>query len=88
MYDAEGPTYGITIWPNARKPHRCCECSRAIEPGETHEHATGIWEGRWEQYRTCADCVNVRVDLERHELDAGEGIPFGRLWEAEAELRR
>jgi hypothetical protein len=44
----------------ARKTYKCCECSREIKPGDTYECDTGLWEGRWETYRTCSDCALLR----------------------------
>jgi hypothetical protein len=29
----------------ARKAHCCCECWRQINPGDTSEYASGIWDG-------------------------------------------
>lgn len=42
----------------ARKTHRCGECRRNINPGETYEYFTGINSDGygWETYRTCAHC--------------------------------
>lgn len=44
----------------ARKQHACCECGDVIEVGESHEMVTGLWDGSWDTYRTCAYCERIR----------------------------
>lgn len=43
----------------ARKPHRCGECHRVIEPGERYLRTTGVFDG-FATYKTCLQCVAVR----------------------------
>jgi len=68
------PDISETHRPKARKQYTCCECGRAIVPGERHERTRGLWEGRWETYRTCVPCVALR-----HELTGGKGFTFETL---------
>jgi hypothetical protein len=42
--------------PRARKAHRCCECRRTIQPGETHLLVKALYDGYWSSDRTCAHC--------------------------------
>ena len=72
-----------------RKEHRCCECSEIIAVGDLHEVVTGMCDGHWVTYRTCARCVNVRTDYfsawvygtlvedfeSEHGVDYRKGIP-------------
>lgn len=56
----------------ARKPHRCGECSRTIQPGETYQRAAGCWWGDFWHMVTCAHCAALRpmvrdVDAEYNE---------------------
>lgn len=44
----------------ARIGHECCECSHAIVPGERYEYASGIWDGRPDDFKTCLGCVGAR----------------------------
>jgi len=44
----------------ARKEHRCCECHRTILPGEKYEYVSGMWEGKFDTYKTCIDCLSIR----------------------------
>jgi len=44
----------------ARKSHECCECDREIIVGEHYEEATLLYDGSWDRYRTCLDCLSVR----------------------------
>ena len=46
----------------ARKEYRCVECGEAIQKGERHECATGVWAGEWATYRTCDTCRVIRGD--------------------------
>lgn len=46
-----------------RKTHKCSECLRVIEKGEHHEYVRGLWEGDFDQFRTCSDCLELRHDL-------------------------
>jgi hypothetical protein len=67
----EGATCAWEEWRTARKPHVCCECRETIEPGETYEHARGVWGGRWYAYRTCAPCARIRQDYCRWGWEYG-----------------
>lgn len=49
---------------NGRKEHMCCECLRMIEKGERHEYVSGLWEGDFDAFRTCAGCVLLRESLD------------------------
>lgn len=44
----------------ARKQHECCECGEPIRPGERHEVAESLFDGRWSRFRTCAPCLAIR----------------------------
>ena len=48
----------------ARKPWVCCECLSDIAVGERHEHVKGLWEGHWDEFRTCLRCVKLIADAE------------------------
>lgn len=40
----------------ARKAHKCVECRRVIEPGETYRIAEGLFDRTWYTHKTCAHC--------------------------------
>ena len=44
----------------AKKEHECCECKRAIKPGETYKNECLKFEGKLERWKTCLDCLSVR----------------------------
>ena len=44
----------------AKKAHKCGECGRTIEPGETYESVSGIYDGSFDTYKTCLQCCSVR----------------------------
>ena len=46
--------------PTARKQHKCCECHRVINPKEKYEKIAGMWDGRFDTYKTCSDCTEIR----------------------------
>ena len=47
----------------ARKRHKCCECGRDINPGDTYEYCSGLWDGRWGHYKTCETCADIRESV-------------------------
>jgi hypothetical protein len=59
----------------ARKPHACYECKFTIQPGQTYEYVTGMWDGTWSAYRFCAVCSEIGKAL------ACDGRNFGNLWD-------
>jgi len=46
-----------------RKDHRCSECLRTIEKGEQHTYVKGLWDGDFETFRTCGDCMSMTREL-------------------------
>lgn len=44
----------------ARKSHKCSECKKVINRGDTYELFKGVWDGKIETYKTCLDCVSLR----------------------------
>lgn len=75
-YDYDGPEFWKRSAPKARKPHRCCECNREIQRGETYQLDTGRWDGDFNTYRTCAQCAEIR-DV----FTCGGGWLYRSLWE-------
>jgi hypothetical protein len=55
----DGPETYRETRPRARKPHKCCECGRTIQPGEIYRLLWGVWEGRPETYKTCSACQDL-----------------------------
>ena len=74
----ELPQVYTELWPKARKPHKCCECGGKIQPGEKYRKITGIWGGKPDTFKQCADCAPLYDAANNEE---SEGIPFGSLWE-------
>ena len=60
------PVLSTLAWRKARKAHRCWECGEPIRPGERYQHVTGMWDGDWLRFKTCADCVDTRIQV--HDL--------------------
>lgn len=79
----------------AAKAHRCGECLRAVQPGETYEIVKGRWDSHWSIYRTCAHCAAAREwlsavcrgwvygavheDLVEHCRNVEASVPLARL---------
>lgn len=63
--DLEAPAVIDETWRTARKAHTCCECRRAITPGERYQEISGLWDGDWRRYRTCEACADLRESLEQ-----------------------
>jgi hypothetical protein len=59
----------------ARTPHWCNECPRHIAPGETYERVIATWEGKFETFKTCPVCLELR----KHVYCGGNGV-HGSLW--------
>lgn len=49
-----------TKYPVARKEHKCGECRKVIVPGEKYESVSGMYDGHFDTYKTCLDCVSMR----------------------------
>lgn len=62
--DFEMPSFFDVATPRARKAHRCDECRRTIEPGETYQRITGKWDGDIATYNRCAHCHAAIVAIE------------------------
>ncbi|WP_157378754.1 hypothetical protein [Burkholderia ubonensis] len=78
----------------ARKEHRCAECGRMIQCGETYCYEYYKFDGRTEHHKTCSHCMVVRQwlsdecggwvyggveeDIREHAQD-GYGWPILRL---------
>lgn len=54
----------------ARKAHRCDLCDRTIQPGETYESSTNIWEGSFLTWKACGHCC-VMIALLYAARDSG-----------------
>lgn len=64
-YDADGEFLGSGK-RTARKEHRCLECRRTIEPGETYRYWTWAMDGTVDTSKMCGHCQAV--------LDLGHAI--------------
>lgn len=58
--DAERVTKVSAAYRTARKPHRCAECGRAIEPGESYHYETFVFDGKFTSHKTCKHCMVAR----------------------------
>lgn len=49
--------------PTARKRHRCGECREWIEPGEKYERISTLFDGEFDEHKTCMGCVSIRKEF-------------------------
>jgi len=63
----------------ARKIHKCCECGSDILQGKKYEYVTMLYEGHWDDYKTCSPCLAIRKRY------CPDGYYFGMLREAISE---
>ena len=67
----------------ARREHHCCECNRIIRVGERYEYVRGLWDHRWDIFKTCRHCLSAGVWLNK----VCGGYSHGGLYEELAEHR-
>jgi hypothetical protein len=75
-YDGDPAEFYDSKTRKARKPHQCCECKGAIQPGESYEHVSMRSDGDIYTYKTCSLCVELRT-----KFSCGRGWLFQSLWE-------
>ena len=74
----------------ARKPHRCGETGRTIQPGEAYVAFSGKFYGDFYAHKMCASVAPIyeRIDHEMWRAN-DEGLAFGELVsEATARLKK
>jgi len=64
-----------TTSPKAHKKHVCFECKRTISIGEEYERSEGLWDGSFNTYKTCSDCLSLRSKF------FSTGWYHGSLWD-------
>lgn len=64
--DYEQPEFYHHETRKARKQHRCSECARAIQPGESYEHVRGKWGGDVATHKTCPRCLELKDWVAAH----------------------
>lgn len=58
----------------AKKEHVCHECERTIKKGEQYKKETYKFEGQFECYKTCVDCLSLRDNFFC-------SFYYGRIWD-------
>lgn len=59
-FDSDYRGFQVERIRKARKPHKCCECHGAVQPGERYERVVGCYEGDFWESVTCARCLDIR----------------------------
>jgi hypothetical protein len=79
---AQGPSCWSTKIRTARREHRCCECDEQILPGTRYHYASGVWDGRPNNYKTCLLCLEIQAHFSKL-CDSPDSRPvLGELWPA------
>ena len=84
--DYEAPEFYTQETRRAKKAHRCSECGRAIDVGESYEHVRGKWDGEMGTYKTCSRCLALKIWVKAHVPCAC--IPHGNLIEDSVDTAR
>ena len=50
----------------AKKEHKCSECGRAIDAGESYQHVRGKWDGDVGTFKTCPRCLALKDWVAAH----------------------
>lgn len=58
--DYDPPALWSREMRRAAKVHRCEECRAHILEGDRYEYVSGMWDGYFCRFRTCALCVDLR----------------------------
>ena len=66
---------------NARKQHRCEECSGVIKVGEIYKYHHGVFDGSGFSNHVCAECERLRTEL-NDTLNRWEQVCVSELCEA------
>lgn len=67
----------------AAKEHRCDECHGTIRKGENYEYVAGCWDGHWDVFHTCADCIPIRCAIAKLDSECGGWLHGGMQEELE-----
>ena len=59
---AEGTRLSL-VMRQAKKPHKCIECRKEINPGESYEYQAGLLDGDFWTMKSCAVCAEIRTEL-------------------------
>lgn len=58
-YDETSTVWNVSF-PNARKPHKCCECGRETPIGIPYQRIGSLYDGHWTTLITCSVCAEIR----------------------------
>ena len=59
----DGPEVFRQTEVTARKVHKCTECGKMIEPGETYTYTFYVFEGDPDQVHSCEKCKDLADSL-------------------------
>ncbi len=62
----------------ARKDHACFECEKTIPRGSKYEYVSMLFDGHWDDFKTCLPCSEIGDHFTCYE--DGVGRIVGQLW--------
>lgn len=73
------PEFSTDKEVKVRLPHRCTECRRVILPGQRARYIAGKWDGAFDSFYFCLDCMQLRTEYLGRVGDGCEMPNFGEL---------
>ena len=64
-FDGDPPAVFSESVQVSRRDRRCVECPDGIRKGEAYQRISGLWDGAWSHFATCARCVWDRERVSR-----------------------
>ena len=80
-WDCEVPSLYKSSEPTAAKEHACCECLAKIVKGEKYVLVKAVYDGVFEQWRQHEICAQACEFVRDSDLNDGDCIYFGGLFE-------
>lgn len=81
--DYDKPVIFQQFLRTARKEHKCYECGSKINTGKQYLKTQGLWNGEWENFKTCMDCRELMFELMEYDVE----FAFGNVKEAFEEMQ-
>lgn len=77
--DYDPPTFHSEVVRRSRKHRKCYECGAEIAIGSQYQYSTGLWDGNFNAFTWCLNCVAARdVFVKNSECACWA---YGNLWD-------
>lgn len=77
------PRVHTDVQRRARKDHCCDGCAETIRRGDKYLYCSGLWDGRWDDYKYCLRCAAFIDAILSQPGNEGfmHGFSCGHDWE-------